>query len=462
MARNEHKKVLQQLSEAYQRVYKEVTDIPFPPGNAYGGPYSPGHAFTATKRFQVLGVGGRHSEHTQFVDEFDTVDEVINSINLPEEYGTEWAEEIKDVSNWSSEGFEDGLRRFGIGEVYEVIDIGSYEDDDLVSSHLDEPTPWPREDAESDAGLWRDQMKHQSKVSPEELERIKKQKPAPQGRLTMPGDKDRDDTRTLKEMQRDIMNGMTAKESMEGMGIHPANQKSLLAKYMEFSKGSEGPIETGFEDNEEIDIGTMVTWNQDGPMKGEVVDVDVEQGFAVVETGFADGRHVVDLGELTKAIRRKPRSTQTRFPETRPGRPGFRPAEDNEERVRLTLDSPGTASVHLPKGDPRIQKYLDLGYKIVKDYKKATQSEDNEDSIIPEDERDEPVRARRGITGYEHKPDALVAARQAGAKHKPYVSSFVSDGGKIFGVMGSDGKIVHKTRDKQKAYKWFRDNYENI
>ena len=52
--------------------------------------------------------------------------------------------------------------------------------------------------------------------------------------------------------------------------------------------------------------------------------------------------------------------------------------EDNEERVRLTLDSPGTASMQLPKGDPRIQKYLDKGYKIVKDYKKATQSEDDE------------------------------------------------------------------------------------
>jgi hypothetical protein len=124
--------------------------VPFPPGNAYGGPYSPGHAFTVTKRFQVLDVGGRHSEHSRFVDEFDTVDEVINSIDLPEEYGTEWAEEIKDVSNWSSEGFEDKLRRFGIGEVIEVIDIGSYEDDDLVSSHLDVPKPWPREDEEYD------------------------------------------------------------------------------------------------------------------------------------------------------------------------------------------------------------------------------------------------------------------------------------------------------------------------
>ena len=77
----------------------------------------------------------------------------------------------------------------------------------------------------------------------------------------------------------------------------------------------------------------------------------------------------------------------------------------------------------------------------------------------PEDDEDEP---KRGISGYEHKPDALVSAQKAGAIHKPYVSSFVSDGGKIFGVMGSDGKIVHKTRDKQKAYKWFRDNYEDI
>ena len=51
---------------------------------------------------------------------------------------------------------------------------------------------------------------------------------------------------------------------------------------------------------------------------------------------------------------------------------------------------------------------------------------------------------------------------RGGAIHKPYVSSFVSDGKKIFGVMGSDGEIVHKTRDKREAYKWFRDNYESI
>ena len=56
--------------------------------------------------------------------------------------------------------------------------------------------------------------------------------------------------------------------------------------------------------------------------------------------------------------------------------------EDNEERVRLTLDSPGTASVHLPKGDPRIQKYLDKGYKVVKDYKKAEQNKETFDEAV--------------------------------------------------------------------------------
>ena len=59
---------------------------------------------------------------------------------------------------------------------------------------------------------------------------------------------------------------------------------------------------------------------------------------------------------------------------------GYMGEDEDEERVRLTLDSPGTASVHLPKGDPNIQKYLDKGYKIVKDYKKATQSEDAEET----------------------------------------------------------------------------------
>ena len=109
---------------------------------------------------------------------------------------------------------------------------------------------------------------------------------------------------------------------------------------------------------------------------------------------------------------------------------------------------------HQPKVSPERWKELQNKKPKPQSYsKKHPKSEDNEVHLQgtgwagkppPVDEEDEP---RRGISG---------------AIHKPYVSSFVSDGGKIFGVMGSDGKIVHKTRDKQKAYKWFRDNYENI
>ena len=129
----------------------------------------------------------------------------------------------------------------------------------------------------------------------------------------------------LKRMQRDIMNGMTAKESMEGMMIHPSHQRDLLEEYLKWSEEwSEGPIETGFED-------------------------DPESSYDI-EKRLGGGRF------------------------DHPGKT----YRSGSPRVRLTRDSPGTSSVHLPEGDPRIQKYLDLGYKIVKDYKKAEQSEDDE------------------------------------------------------------------------------------
>jgi len=127
----------------------------------------------------------------------------------------------------------------------------------------------------------------------------------------------------LKRMQRDIMNGMTAKESMEGMMIHPSHMRDLLEEYLEWAEGSsEGPIETGFED-------------------------DPESSYDI-EKRLGGGRF------------------------DHPGKT----YRSGSPRVRLTRDSPGTSSVHLPEGDPRIQKYIDKGYKIVKDYKKAEQSED--------------------------------------------------------------------------------------
>ena len=56
---------------------------------------------------------------------------------------------------------------------------------------------------------------------------------------------------TLSKIERDISNGMTAKESMDSLGIHPSRQKDMLRKYLAYTdKYSEGPIETGFEDEE--------------------------------------------------------------------------------------------------------------------------------------------------------------------------------------------------------------------
>ena len=60
---------------------------------------------------------------------------------------------------------------------------------------------------------------------------------------------------TLSKIERDISNGMTAKESMDSLGIHPSRQKDMLRKYLAYTdKYSEGPIETGFEDTEDKDL----------------------------------------------------------------------------------------------------------------------------------------------------------------------------------------------------------------
>ena len=60
----------------------------------------------------------------------------------------------------------------------------------------------------------------------------------------------------MKLIQNDIMNGMTAKESMEGMNIEPAYQKDLFRRYQKWADSwSEGPIEPAswFENEEEHD-----------------------------------------------------------------------------------------------------------------------------------------------------------------------------------------------------------------
>ena len=217
---------------------------------------------------------------------------------------------------------------------------------------------------DSDAALWRKQMEMEpKKVSPEELERIKKQKPAPQGRLTMPGDKDRDDTHTLKEMQRDIMNGMTAKESMERMGIHPANQKSLLAKYLKWSEEwSEGPIETGFE----------------GPIISQL-DVEAAARERLRQKYGEDNEDLSKWDEEGNLIR------------------------GSKGEVLGPVRSSGFFDD--PKRDVLQQAHRPPGWVAWKEEQKRKK----EGGSIRREDNEEP---RRGISGYEHKPDPMIKAHR--------------------------------------------------
>ena len=102
----------------------------------------------------------------------------------------------------------------------------------------------------------------------------------------------------------------------------------------------------------------------------------------------------------------------------------------------------------------------------LEDMKKRMAALDREIKMAHARKREDNEEPTRSITGMKQKLDALAAAQLAGSKHKPYVSSFVGDESdgfrKIFAVLGSDGKIVHKTRDKKEAHQWLKDNYENI
>ena len=102
----------------------------------------------------------------------------------------------------------------------------------------------------------------------------------------------------------------------------------------------------------------------------------------------------------------------------------------------------------------------------LEDMKKRMAALDREIKMAHARGREDNEEPKRGITGYQHTDALAQAALSKDYKHKPYVSSYVggeSDGfRKIFAVLGSDGKIAYKTRDKKEAHQWLKDNYENI
>jgi hypothetical protein len=174
------------------------------------------------------------------------------------------------------------------------------------------------------------------------------------------------------------------------------------------------------------------------------------------------------------------------------------PVGHYEHMVRLSRGGKwDTHTVMVRKTEPElIQKFLDQGFRIEKPFEdneefnrlenkrerardRAREAEDKGDWDEWNRQENERERARdqlkdiedneepkRGITGYQHTDAMAQAALSKDYKHKPYVSSYVggeSDGfRKIFAVLGSDGKIAYKTRDKKEAHQWLKDNYENI
>ena len=137
------------------------------------------------------------------------------------------------------------------------------------------------------------------------------------------------------------------------------------------------------------------------------------------------------------------------------------PAGHYDTHVRLQRGGRWNAhTVNVRKTDKElIQKFLDQGFRIVKPF-----DEDNEG------------HPAGGIRSFRENPPEMDAMAKAALskdyKHKPYVSFFVdNDGRKVAAVLGSDGKFARDeegnikkwpARDKQEAYQWLKDNYENI
>ena len=118
---------------------------------------------------------------------------------------------------------------------------------------------------DSDAALWKKQMKHQPDVSPEEVERLKNRKPKPQSY-----------SKKHPKSEKDEYHPGYGKSEGEEDDLHPA------------TRAAEGII------------GADVMW--DGRRKRGIVDeVDVESGVAVV-IDHDGGEHIVELGEFDVVI----------------------------------------------------------------------------------------------------------------------------------------------------------------
>ena len=125
-AKNESKLI----GEAYSQVHEGIADHVHRSASRGAVPaeFDPSR-HGLKKRYKLNSVGGEAGQIEILVGEFDTIDEVIDAINLPEEYGREWTVDIRDNRKWSAEGFEDGFLHHGVQELFDVVDTQSVVED---------------------------------------------------------------------------------------------------------------------------------------------------------------------------------------------------------------------------------------------------------------------------------------------------------------------------------------------
>ena len=274
--------------------------------------------------------------------------------------------------------------------------------------------------------------------------------------------------------------------------------------YGEPEYGDRGTGEIGGEDNEEKQKGVdgKACWKgyrREGTKKkgGKTVDncVKVEDEEVLREYGIADGMMAAEKG-AEKIVKKLGIDDEE-------GRE--LPVGHYEHMVRLTKNYPdddpwSQGSVQVRKTDKEvIQKFLDKGYRIVKpedneeiEYenpatrRKEAQRAANERAhkkwqdpeywkefgvkgLGPTKDEDAEDHPKQGITGYQH-TDAMAqaAAQRALGKIKPYVSTFVGDGGQKLHVVMSNKERPHPDQPPETMYSyddakdWWRANYERL
>ena len=244
MARNEHKKVLQQLSEAYQTVQERYV-MRDPDGD---GSWPDDEREEERRKNPDYGepeyqdTDGEYGEDEERNTDvfYKYVDKIEQDIYNGMTFKESMISNKIDPSHWNN-----------------LLDIYT----EYMEDKTEGPFETGFEDAEDDAALWKRQWRDQPDVSPEEVERLKNRKPKPQ--------------RYSKK--------------------HPKSEKDEYHPGYGKSEGEEDDLHPATRAGEEI-VGSDVIWDNH-QMKGIVKKVDVELGMAIAIDDKGEP-HIIELGAV--------------------------------------------------------------------------------------------------------------------------------------------------------------------